>query len=335
MNIPNKMWAVVQHKAGGELGLEQIDMPVPGPGEVLVKMEYAPINPSDLSFLQGTYALKPEYPVIPGIEGSGTVVAAGKGVLPRMRLGKRVSCTSTKGKGGSWAEYMLTSAMHVIPVGKMDMEDAAMLIVNPLTALSLIDIAKNENHKAIVNNAANSSLGKMISRLAKKQGIQCINIVRSKDKARKLKDEGAEIVLDSSNEDFYDDYKRLINQYNATLILDPVGGPRARALLKPAPFSTKILFYSNLSELETCIDPRLLVQEDKSMQGFYLATHSAKKSLLKSLADTKKVQNMIEDTLRSEVRKLISPASINKAIDEYRANMSEGKILISMKMKKE
>ena len=335
MNIPDKMWAIVQRKAGGDLNLEQVAIPVPGPGEVLVKMEYAPINPSDLSFLQGTYALKPEYPVVPGIEGSGVVVAAGKGVLPRMRLGKRVSCTSTKGKGGSWAEYMLTSAMHVIPVGKMDMKDAAMLIVNPLTALSLIEIAKSENQKAIVNNAANSSLGKMINRLAKKQGIKCINIVRSKDKARKLKDEGTEIVLDNSHEDFYDDYKRLINQYNATLILDPVGGPRARALLKSAPFSTKILFYSNLSEQETCFDPRLLVQEDKSMQGFYLATHSAKKSLLKSLSDTKKVQNMIKDTLHSEIRKLISPDSINQAIEEYRANMSEGKILISMKMKKE
>lgn len=329
MNIPKTMWAVQQHEASGKLIYEEVATPTPGKGEVLVKMEFAPINPSDLSFLQGTYAEKPNYPVIPGIEGSGTVVQVGSGLLPKMRMGKRVSCTSTKGNGGSWAEYMLTSAMHVIPIGNMDFKQSAMLIVNPLTALSFIDITKNNKHKAIVNNAAAGALGRMINRLAQKNGIPCINIVRKNAQTPILKNENAEYILHSEDTDFMEQYQQLASKLNASLILDPVGGAHSSKLLEYAPNNSILMLYANLSESPINIDSRILVQQDKQIQGFYLANYSAKKNILKALSDSKKVQKLIQKELSSHIHSIFPLTEINEAIAEYRKNMSQGKMLIN------
>ena len=331
MSIPKTMWAVRQHKASGELHFEEVETPIPSDGEVLVAMEFSPINPSDLSFLQATYAEKPNYPVIPGIEGSGTVVAAGKGLLPKMRIGKRVSCTSTKGNGGSWAQYMCTSAMHVIPIGNLDFEQAAMLIVNPLTALSFMDIAKKGKHKALVNNAAAGALGKMINRLAISLSIPCINIVRSTKQEEILEKENADIILNSRHADFYNRYKEVSNKLNATLILDPVGGNLSADLLKFAPADSILMLYANLSESPISIDSRVLVQEDKQIQGFYLANYSAKKNIIKALSDSKKVQKLITNQLKTDIHKVFDLKELNKAILLYKNNMSEGKILIRCK----
>ena len=325
------MWAVQQHEASGKLIYKEVATPIPSKGEVLVKMEYTPINPSDLSFLQGTYAEKPNYPVIPGIEGSGTVVQVGSGLLPKMRMGKRVSCTSTKGNGGSWAEYMLTSAMHVIPIGDLDYKQSAMLIVNPLTAISFIDIAKKHKHKAIVNIAAAGALGKMINRLALKNGIACINIVRKKAQIDILKNENAKYILHAEDAHFIEQYQQLAAKLNATLILDPVGGANSSKLLEFAPSNTTLMLYANLSESPLHIDSRILVQQDKQIQGFYLANYSAKKNILKSLSDSKKVQKLIQKELSSHIHKIYPLSNINKAIKDYQENMSQGKILINCK----
>ena len=85
------MAAVRQYQPGGALAMEQVEVPRPGPGEVLVKMGASPVNPSDLALIAGGY-LERSYPFTPGLEGSGTVVLAGKGIIPRIRLGKRVAC---------------------------------------------------------------------------------------------------------------------------------------------------------------------------------------------------------------------------------------------------
>jgi len=329
MNIPKTMWAVRQHEASGRLVLEEVETPIPAKGEVLVKMEFTPINPSDLSFLQGTYAEKPKYPVIPGIEGSGTVVKVGSGLLPKIRMGKRVSCTSTKGYGGSWAEYMLTSAMHVIPIGDMDFKQSAMLIVNPLTALSFIDISKDNKHKAIVNNAAAGALGKMINRLAQKNNIPCINIVHKASQKEMLKNEKAQYVLNTEDRSFLTEYQQLANKLNASLILDPVGGDNSSKLLEFAPSNSVLMLYANLSESPICIDSRILVQQDKQVQGFYLANYSSKKGILKSLSDSKKVQKLIQNELSSHIQAIFSLSEINEAIAVYRENMSKGKMLIN------
>src|SRR5512136_484783 len=149
--IPETMEAVHLEKVGGPVAVRQCPVPKPGPGQVLVRMAASPINPSDLASLLGTYKYQKPLPAIPGIEGSGIVVAAGSGILPRLRLGKRVACTSLPTRGGSWAEYMVTSAKLCVPLQRdVTLEQGAMMLVNPFAALALFEIAKRGKHAAIV-----------------------------------------------------------------------------------------------------------------------------------------------------------------------------------------
>ena len=335
MNIPETMMAVIQKESGGELFYEERPVPLPGKGEVLVKMEYAPVNPSDLSFLQGSYAEKPSYPAIPGIEGSGTVVMAGKGFLPFMRKGKRVACTSTHGKGGSWAEYMVTSAMNVIPVGNdISFEQAATLIVNPLTALSFMDIIKKYKHKAVANNGAGGALSKMLIRLCKKENIKLISIVRSEESAVKLKESGAETVLIQNNDDFEEQLKKLFENLKPTLIFDAVGGGQTKLLVEYSPAGSTIMPYANLSEEDSVFNPRTLLQQDKIIKGFFLGSHTSQQSLPKVLKNIKTAQKLIGSVLNTDISKIYNAEEVNRAIADYSNNQSKGKVLIKSGIKK-
>src|SRR5512133_1548991 len=132
--IPKRMLAVLV-KPDGELVVDQIPTPRPGPGQVLIRMAAAPINPSDIGFTKGSYGVFKGSQVIPGFEGSGTVVEAGSGLLPRLLLSRRVTCSTPS--GGTWAEYLVVTAQNCFPLNRnLSFEEGSMLIVNPLTALA-------------------------------------------------------------------------------------------------------------------------------------------------------------------------------------------------------
>lgn len=326
--IPEKMRAIVQHSPGSTPVVTEIPIPVPGRGEVLVKMAASPINPSDLSLLNGTYATKPEYPVVPGLEGSGIVVASGGGIIAGLRKGKRVACTATPGRGGTWAQYMVTRAMHTIPVGNRGFENASMVIVNPLTALAFLNIATRGKHRAVVNTAASSSLGRMIARLLRRNNIPLVNIVRSDEHVRLLKAAGDRYVLNSSDSHFRDILADLLMELGATLLLDAVGGDMPGILLDSSPAGSRIVLYANLSEKDFGADPRRLIQENKTIEGFFLGSYTGKRGLLSNLADTIKARRMITGDLSSEIAGLYPLEEINTGLINYRSAMSKGKVLI-------
>src|SRR5262249_10571172 len=156
----------------------------PRAGEVLVHMAAAPINPSDLMFINGMYGVKKPLPAIPGLEGSGTVVAFGGGLMARFLVGKRVACHAAAPSvaGGTWSEYLATPAQFCVPLRKqVDLEQGATMLVNPLTAWALVNEARRGEDKAIVQTAAASAVGRMIWRLAKKSSVLVINVVRRKE----------------------------------------------------------------------------------------------------------------------------------------------------------
>lgn len=327
--IPQRMRAVIQPSEGAPLKIVEINTPIPTSGQVLVKMDFASINPSDLSLLQGTYATKPSYPIIPGIEGSGIVVAEGKGIIPKIRMGKRVSCTSTVGLGGSWAEYMLTSAMHVIPISQqISMEQATSLIVNPLTAIAFIDIAKKNNHKSMLNNAAGGALGKMLVRLTLNQDIELISIVRNNKQKETLQSLGAVNVLDSSSDNYKNNLKELCHKLDVRLFFDAIGGQATKDFIAVSPDNSQIYVYANLSEEDSCFDPRLLLQQKKEIKGFFLGHYSSQQSLIKTLGNIKKAKQLLHNELKTDVSKSFPLEDIQNAIDYYSSNMSEGKVLL-------
>lgn len=106
------MRAIVLDSHGDEINatVKQVPIPQPRDGEVLIRMEASPINPSDLGFIAGTYSNRKEPPVIPGFEGSGTVVSSSGGLIGWSIVGKRVAVAASETGDGCWAEFMVAPA---------------------------------------------------------------------------------------------------------------------------------------------------------------------------------------------------------------------------------
>ena len=230
-----------------KLSLEDITVSDPAADEVIVRVEAAPINPSDLGLLLGpadlatvqaggtaerptlTFAI-PEgrlasvkgrlgqsMPV--GNEGAGTVVAAG-GEASAL-VGKRVGMLG----GAMYTQYRKLKTRDIVPLPEgASAADGAAMFVNPLTALGFVETAKAEGHKAIVHTAAASNLGQMLQKICLADGIPLVNIVRSAAQAKILTDIGATHVLDSTAPDFRERLVDAIAETRATVAFDAIGG---------------------------------------------------------------------------------------------------------------
>ena len=334
--IPDSMQAVQIDQDGGPLFVRQIAVPRPGPGEVLIRMAASPINPSDLGFIAGGHGYEKTFPVVPGVEGSGIVIAAGPGLLPGILKGRRVACAKSATTDGAWAEYMVTRATQSIPLRKnISNEQGAMLLVNPLTALVFFDILKKGGHAACINTAAASALGRMMVRLALKKGIPLINIVRRKDQADLLHSLGAEHVLISTEPGFEQELSVLAHRLKTTLILDAICGAFTQQLINAAPDGSLVLLYSNLSREPSQISPHSLWNHDIRVEGFYLGVWTAKQNLLRILALSQEVQDLAGTDLQSSIYKRLPLSSAREGLEIYQKNMTAGKILLTMGSKEE
>jgi len=322
-SIPEKMQAALLQAPGAPLTVGSLPIPRPGPGQVLVRMATAPINPSDLGFARGSYGFQKPFPAVPGFEGSGTVVAAGSGLLPRLWLGHQVACSAPA--GGTWAEYLVVPATASIPLPqRLSLEQGSMLIVNPMTALAFFDIAKRNRHIAIVSNAAASALGRMILRLGQIYRIPVIHIVRRTEQVELLRSLGGEYILNNSTPDFLDRLHTLSYQLKATLILDPVAGEQSQQLLDAAPADSTLLMYGALSGQRLDLPS----SSNKHVEHFFLPDWMATKSMLQVLANAWRVQRLAAQAFHTTIQKRLPLAALEEAIALYQANPTAGKVLL-------
>ncbi len=327
--IPDLMTATFVNPDNGELFTRQLEVPAPGKGEVLIKMICAPVNPSDLARIR-EITEEEAVEFIPGIEGCGTVMAAGPGVLPRIFLGKRVACSSKYKTSGTWAEYMVTTAGSCFPVSKsIPDEQAAMMLVNPMTALAFLDHARQNKHKAVVMTAAGSALAKMTNLLFEKQGMTVLNIVRSREGAEELKQLGRQHVLSSSEPDFPVKFRDWCLKHNARLMFDAVGGELVNGLLDEMPASSTIMLYGNLSQQPVSFMPPQLVRESKQIVGFFLGHHIHEQGLLKTVMNLRKVNKLLKNGMESRVQGVFPLDKVQEAVEAYEGNMGNGKVLVS------
>lgn len=329
MKIPEKMQAVHLDRPGGGLVVRTVPVPQPKKGEVLVKMAAAPVNPSDLARINGISTAEEIISFIPGIEGSGTVLAAGKGLLPRLWLWKRVACSAVSSSSGTWAEYMVTSASYCFPYPKsVSDEQGSMLLVNPMTALAFFDIINEEKHKAVVNSAAAGALGGMIRVLGNKYNIPVINVVRNERQVRMLQTEGAKFILNSTDTDFDEQLQLLCHDLQATLALDPVNGSFTQQLLEALPNGGTVIVYGNLSGSDQGTTLRPLVLENKKLHGFYLGNWMKDNSLFKTVRNLNRVRHLLKNDFRITVQNRFPLNEAQTAIDTYLNNMTGGKVLL-------
>jgi NADPH2:quinone reductase len=233
------------------LSLQEVDVPAPGEHEVLVRVDAAPINPSDLGLLLAgadvaaatfagsgaastvTAAIPPEtmralagrvgdsLPV--GNEGAGTVVAAGTSDAAQSLLGKTVGVIG----GAMYSQYRCVPVSQCLafPDGVTPAQGASWF-VNPMTVLGLVGTMRLEGHRALVHTAAASNLGQMLNRVCIADGVGLVNVVRSVEQEQLLRSAGATYVCNSTADTFLDDLTAAIAATGATIGFDAVGGGR-------------------------------------------------------------------------------------------------------------
>jgi len=244
-----QMRSLVTNSQTVEVSLEEVEVPDPGPHQVLLRVEAAPINPSDLGYLfagadltRASASGTPDRPVVVapladgaaraaaarvgesmpvGSEGAGTVVGAGDGDVARALLGKVVAVAG----GAMYSQYRIadTAACLELPEGTRPAEAAASF-VNPMTALGMVETMRMEGHTALAHTAAASNLGQMLNRVCLQEQIPLVNIVRSPAQADLLRDAGAAHVCDSSTDGFVEDLVEAFRATSATLAFDAIGG---------------------------------------------------------------------------------------------------------------
>jgi len=334
MSVPATMRAVQLRDYNGKpssLTVAEVPLPRPGPGQVLVKVFASPVNPSDLMFVVGNYGFKKPLPATPGFEGSGTVVEVGSGMMARFMKGRRVACAAAdaKAKGGLWAEYVVTSAQFCVPLGKhVEMEHAATMLVNPLTAWALVDAARRGGHRAAVQTAAASALGRMLVRLGQKFSLPVINVVRRQEQADLLRGMGAEHVLNSADPGFDDELRRVCHKLGATIAFEAVAGEMSGRILRAQPRNSRMLVYGGLSLRPVEIDPASLIFEGKHVAGFWLSAWLQGNNLLRQLRIANQVQKLLAGELKTEIRARLPLEKAAEGLAQYAADMTAGKVLL-------
>ncbi|WP_310497750.1 zinc-binding dehydrogenase [Sandarakinorhabdus sp.] len=239
--------SLITAESGLEMSLAEVPVPVAGDGEILVRIEAAPINPSDIGLLCGAadmtgavFGGTASHPVVTapvppaglramagrmgqsmpcGNEGAGTVVAAGAGA--EALLGRKVAIIG----GATYAGYRAVRASDalLLPEGATA-EQGASSFVNPLTALGFVETMRLDGHSAIIHTAAASNLGQMLVRICAADKVPLVNIVRSAQQAALLHGLGATHVIDMTAPDFVAQLADACEKTGATLAFDAIGG---------------------------------------------------------------------------------------------------------------
>lgn len=327
--LPETMRALVLPAPGAALELQDRPVPRPGRGEVLVRLAASPINPSDLMTLKGEYGIDAEPPMIPGLEGAGTVVATGGGPMAGMMRGRRVACASAT--GGMWAEYVALQADRVFPLPRdLPLGAGAMSAVNPLTAIALIAEARRRGHRAAVSTAAAGQLGRMIRRRAAQRGVEIINVVRRDTQVAALQAEGARHVLNESADGFDAELADLCRTLGCRLAFDAVGGPMTFRLVEALRPGAEVLVYGGLSEQAVSVHTGSLIFKEARIEGFWLSKWLPRKPLPQMLWIMRTATRALAGGFaESRVARIVPLTEAADAPAAYAADMSAGKILIA------
>lgn len=302
----------------------------PGPGEVIVRMEAAPIDPADLLLIAGLYGERPSLPHTPGLEGVGRIEALGEGVTGLAEGTLVVPIPSS-----TWQERLRLKAEEVmaLPEG-VDVEQAAMLKVNPPTAelllTSFVDLQPGE---WVAQNAANSGVGRYLVQLAKARGLRTLNIVRRKEAAGPLQALAADAVLVDEGGDGSALAERAAEATGGAAVrlgLDAVGGAATNRLAALLADNAVIANYGVLSGEPCQIAAPHLIFRGLSLRGFWLSSWSktAKAEAVGELY--RRLAAMVaKGELRTEITARYPLDRVQDAVTHAGSGKREGKVLLT------
>ncbi|HWF80439.1 MAG TPA: zinc-dependent alcohol dehydrogenase family protein [Streptosporangiaceae bacterium] len=254
--------------------LEVDERPVPEPGqdEARVRILATPVNPSDLLYVRGVYAgVQARFPASVGFEGVGTVDALGPGVAD-LAPGQRVSVVNNQ--GGNWAEYALVPARDLIPVAAdVPDEQVASFVVNPASAIVMLrNVLAIPAGEWLLQSAAGSEIGRMIIRLAKRDGIRTINVVRRRESVAELKELGADAVIVTADGPIDEQVRAITGQQGVRYAIDPVVGETGTQMFQALHEEGRMLVYGSLTGEPIRIgeDPRYILAGRRVLEVFWL-----------------------------------------------------------------
>jgi len=265
-----KSRSIIFHEFGppeSVLSVVEEDAPEPRAGEVLIRVEASPINPADLNVIEGKYPKRPELPAVPGIEGAGVIASIGPEVSG-FQVGDRVLIPD---KAGAWREYLTVPASGVYCVpSNIPAYQAAMLRVNPPTAWRMLhDFVKLEPGDWVLQNAANSGVGRAVIVMAKALGFHTVNVVRRPELIPELLALGADAVFVESDQ--------LVRQIGETatlgrirLALNAVGGESALRLANALSREGVVVTYGAMGRQPMRIPNGLLIFKNLVWTGFWI-----------------------------------------------------------------
>lgn len=243
----------------------EADKPALGASEARVKVLRAPINPSDLIQIAGQYGVRPDLPAIPGNEGIGRVTDANGTGLEEGQL------VLLPAGGGTWVTEMVANAGTFVPLPEGDLDQLAMLAINPATAYLLLDdFAELATGDWIIQSAANSAVGAYVIQLAHARGVKVACVVRRESAVAGLREMGADAVLVDSDT-LPRDVAQATDDAPIRLALDAVAGDTMARLADTLAPGGTLVSYGAMSMAPAPLDARTLIFSSVTLRGFWLA----------------------------------------------------------------
>lgn len=258
-----------------QMEVEEVPVPTPRNGEVLIRVSAAPVNPSDYG----------EWKTVPksgefkrtalGKEGSGVVVGS-TNMMGRRLLGTNVGFVKLPKGQGAYSEYVTANVMQaVFPMPKdVPVEDCCSFFVNPYTVYGMLDTMKKNGSPGLVHGAAASQLGKMMVKACLERNIPLVNLVRREEQAELLRGLGAQYVVVTGNktkEEWQGELSALIKELDISIAFDPIAGEMTGELLSLMPPGGACHVYGVLSGKPVCaVHPLDLIYRNKKLEGFFL-----------------------------------------------------------------
>ncbi len=298
-------------------------------GEVLVEMRAAPINPADLNAIEGKYPGRREIPAVPGFEGSGIVVELGAGVA-EPAIGSLVILPHHL---GTWREAVAVAAAELVTVPpEIEPIQAALLKINPMTAWRLLhDYATLKPGDWLIQNAANSAVGRAVIQIARELGYRTINLVRRPELVEELQAEGGDCVL-LDDENVREAVKHAVPGSTIRLGLNSVGGDSALRVANCLAFGGTLVSFGAMSLQPLKIPTGLLIFKDLRFRGIWInhwydnATSEERRATFRPLFEMAKTGR-----LHSKVEKSYSLGEVHPAVAHAMQGKRNGKIVFEFK----
>ncbi|XP_018554159.1 enoyl-[acyl-carrier-protein] reductase, mitochondrial [Lates calcarifer] len=296
--------------------LEEVDLPLIGAKDVLVKMLAAPINPSDINMIQGTYAILPDLPAVGGNEGVAQVIEVGSQVNSL----KKGDWVIPKDAGlGTWRTEAVLAEDSVISLpNDIPLLSAATLGVNPCTALRMLsDFEDLKPGDTVIQNAANSGVGQAAIQIAAARGINTINVVRDRPEFTQLSDRlkamGATHVIKEETLRRPEIKELFKTCPKPKLALNGVGGKSATELLRHLQVGGSMVTYGGMAKQPVTVPVSALIFKDVKVRGFWVTQWKRDHS-----NDERALRAML-DELCSLIRqgKLMAPACTEVGFRDY------------------